>query len=99
MALTRKQMVEIIKAGRSVLWQDPVTGQRRVINHLDQLPSAAQLAGNDPDALTATLADLDAQISDLNAQRKQVKTQLDAAQKAAKAAEQQDAGSDGAPTS
>lgn len=79
--LTRAQMEQVIRGGGSV----SIGG--RVINRLDQLPSAVQLAGEDTERLTAAIDDLDVQIAALQEQRKEAVAAKANAEKAAKAAE------------
>jgi hypothetical protein len=82
--LTRTEMEAIIRGGGSI----SLGG--RIVSRIDQLPSAAQLAGNDPAALAATVDDLEAQIKALQAQQKQVKAaQAKAEKEAAEQAAQQ----------
>src|SRR5262245_34963989 len=88
--LTRQQMEAIIRGGGSV----SIGG--KVISRIDQLPSATELAGDNPEKLAATIEDLDSQIAALQAQKKQAqaakkKAEEEAAKKAAEEAASQQA--------
>jgi hypothetical protein len=61
--LTRDQMVAIIQRGESVMIGS------EVYDSLDRLPSEAQLAQGDPQREEAALANLDAQLAAVQAQR------------------------------
>lgn len=62
-SLTRPQMEAIINRRESVLYRG------RIINRLEDLPSAADLAAGDTVATTALAQDIDAQIARLTLER------------------------------
>lgn len=64
--LTRDEMEAVIKGGGSVLWQG------HTLSRIQDLPSAADLAAGDPAKEAQATADLQAQITALQAQLAQL---------------------------
>ena len=61
--LSREEMVKVIAGGGGVIYNG------RIITRVDRLPSEAELAKGDPEKEAATLAEIEKQIAELQAQK------------------------------
>lgn len=68
MALSRSEIEKIVNRGESVVWNG------RVIRNREDIPSATELAGDDPLHRAAAVKDLEEQVKKLQAQLDEAKS-------------------------